>query len=102
MRLKTKYADIEDPLYVWGRFKDGTVRLTIRGREVDNLLHPSCYCEGIFGPIMTKQIQDRGLVVIKDYSDNEGVAKALAEAGIVRILEKCKIGFGDGFICEVK
>lgn len=73
--IETKYIPKQDAVVRFKRYGDGSLALVIESLTGERLCVATTAVEGAYVP--------PGLVLIKDYSENEGVLEALVKAGIV-------------------
>lgn len=95
-KFKTKYIDEEMAYAMLGRYADGAVAMTIHSAVTDERLVTASVNLSQYG--LEPQKFDN--IFVKDWSENEGVLKALLQAGVVsepvRVVE-----FGYVEACEV-
>lgn len=91
--VKTKYSTLVGPLSMRNKYPNGTPALQIGGPR---------------GEVLSINLQDYGLippdenhVFVKNYGQHEGLPQALADAGIVEVLDEVPIGYGKGNLCRV-
>lgn len=94
VRLKSKY--LADGMYelVWSRYHNGATALSLRGlRNPTIAMVPSVNIEGY--------VTDPKHVIIKNWSENQGILESLIEAGIVTPLMEIPTGFVRANLCKV-
>ena len=72
---------------------------SLAGRKED-LTVEVYMCDPITLLLLPKPLRS-SFALVKEYSENEGVAKALEDAGILKRMCTIPIGFGYGYLCQI-
>jgi len=82
--VNTKYINNRDAVTAWGVYADGSNALKLITTEGEPLMKASVFVEGV-------NVNEHH-VLIKDYSENEGITQCLADNGVVEVLRTMEIG----------
>ena len=84
---------------VSGPYEDGSLAIQI-SKDGKLWSRPTAFAAGVMEKAVPKPLRS-SFALVKEYSENEGVAKALEDAGILKRMCTIPIGFGYGYLCQI-
>jgi hypothetical protein len=77
--IKTKYLNHSNCQLSFGKYQDGSTALLIRSSQGEPLIKVTSY--------LPEVILEEDQIIVKDYSENEGILQCLIELEIIEELE---------------
>lgn len=97
--INARYVHMKDAQVTLEKFTDGSLALCATDVDEDGLPNEETFSINLAAYDMHPP---EGHVFVKDYSEHEGLAQALVNAGLVRIVEPITFGpFGTGYLVEI-
>lgn len=97
IKVSTKYVQEDNARLIFGRYQDGSIAMLLDESETGERLFTATVCLASYG-----EKPSEGNVFIKDYSENEGVLKALQEASVVGpVVRSVPAGFATVYECKL-
>lgn len=97
--INSRYVHMTDAQVTLEKYADGSLALCAADVDEDGLPNEETFSMNLSHYDMRPP---KGHVFVKDYSEHEGLAQALVNAGLVRIVEPITFGpFGTGYLVEI-
>ena len=100
--FKTKYAESKDANLHWNRYVDRTLALQIRDNEQGLLGTATVAITGGKAHILAAGLTTETAIIVKDYSENEGMLACLIKNDIVEPpVAEVQTGFVKVHVCKL-
>lgn len=97
--LDARYVHMKNAQVRLEKYTDGSLALVAEDVDEDGIPNHETFSVNLSG---YKMYPPEGHVYIKDYSEHEGLAKALADLGLVELVKRVRFGpFGTALLVKI-